>query len=225
MCFGCCCRPQDKCGKLPIIRNPINHALLGLIENCDENFKDERDGLEHLCIHDGELETLIYLLNDPDRIAYRKGNNQPSFYYNLFRGLCSMIIKDQYPKEVVTLFIDRLKTELEFPLYIEIDRIGIIRSIELFELDIQTIIFSYCRWELQNHNIEFMASFPFENGEDLMRNLRWFLGTKGKRSVIPQWITRKMCAWMNCIKRKRLISFLNEEIFEDLSESIVSYHG
>jgi hypothetical protein len=226
MCLGCCCRLEDKCGKLPIIRNPINHALLGLMENSDENFRDERDSLEHLCIHYGDLETLIYLLNDPDRIAYRKGKKRSLFYYNLFRGLCSMIIKNQYPKDVIDLFIDRLKNELIFPLYIQLEFIGIIRSVELFELDLQTIIFMLCRHGKDKGylNTEFMASFPFEDGENLLKNQRWFLQIKKQRLALPQWIIRKICSWMNRTRRRMLISLLNEEVYNDLSKSIVSYN-
>jgi hypothetical protein len=221
MCFGCCCRLSDKCGKLPIIRNPINHALLGLIENHDENFdlQGHQEDLEHLCVHHGELETLIYLLNDPNRMAYRKSNESKFFHYSLFRGLCSMIIKNQYPGEVIDLFIDRLKNELTFPVYIQSEYIGVIRNADRFELDLQIIISRQMRWEIENDllKIEFMASFPFDDMIDL-QNIQIFLLDR------PKWIMRKMRAWMIRTKRRMLISLLNEEIYNDLSNLIVKYN-
>jgi hypothetical protein len=216
MCFICCVKSTDWCGYLQATYHPINHGFLGLIENDSPYFKDERDALEHICIHNGEFNTLIYLLNDPNRIAYRKGHRSDFFYYSLFRGLCSIIAKNQYPKDVVSLFIDRLKNELTFPQYIKSDFIGVIRSVELFELDLQTIISKLCCEEDDLRNIKFIASFPFHIEEDLLKKQRFLLDR-------PQWIMRKMCAWMIRAKRRILISLLNEEIYNDLSNVIVKY--
>jgi hypothetical protein len=216
MCFRCCANGANKCGKLPIILVPINHVLLGLIENNDENFIVERDSLEHICIHRGELETLIYLLNDPNRIVYRKGHRSEFFYYELFRGLCSMIANNQYPRDVIDLFINRLKSELVFPQYIRQDFIGVIRSVDQFELDLQTIIFKLCCERDGLRDIQFMASFPFDDKQDLLKKQRYLLDR-------PQWIIRKMCAWMIRARRRMLISLLNEEIYNDFSNVIIRY--
>jgi hypothetical protein len=219
MCFGCCTRLADGCGKLPIVPHPINHCIIGLIEG-DEYLEDMRDNLEHYCVHHGELETLVYLLNDPSRIAYRKGNRSYLFYYNLLRGLCSMIIKNEFPEDVIDLFIDRLKNELIFPHYIgDNSSFGIIRSAELFEFDLQILVSRLTRHQDENRisNIEFMASFPFINANDLHNNVRWIL-------AIPKQIIRKMYAWRARTKRRMVISLLNGELYNDLSKSITVYN-
>lgn len=220
MCFGCCTRLGDKCGNLPAVPYPINHGIIGLIENKDEYLQDIRDNLEHSCVHHGELETLVYLLNDPNRIAYRKGNRSYMFYYNLFRGLCSMIMKNKFPRDVIDLFIDRVKNELTFPQYIGVPKpFGIIRSVELFEFDLQVTIsyFIHPGDEDIINNIEFMISFPFIEAENLQDNVGWVL-------KIPKRIICRMCSWMIRAKHKMLISLLNKELYNDLSESIVKYN-
>jgi hypothetical protein len=126
--------------------------------------------------------------------------------------------KKSISKEVIDLFIDRLKNELTFPVYIQPEYIGVIRNVDKFVLDLQIIISRQMRWEIENDllKIEFMASFPFDDMINL-QNIQIFLLDR------PQWIMRKMRAWMTRAKRRMLISLLNEEIYNDLSKVIATY--
>ena len=62
MCIGCCIK--NSCGSTPYPDLPVNFSIIALIENETENedIQANRENLEHLCVHDGEVETLKYLL-------------------------------------------------------------------------------------------------------------------------------------------------------------------
>lgn len=131
-----------------------------------------------------------------------------------------MIIKNEFPEDVIDLFIDRLKNELIFPLYIgEGLSFSVIRSAELFEFDLQILVSRFIRHQDENRisNIEFMASFPFFKANDLHNNVRWIL-------AVPKQIIRKMYAWRARTKRRMVISLLNGQLYNDLSKSIAVYN-
>jgi len=160
MCLGCCTRLNDACGRNPKSDLPIDLEILSLIDNNinTEKIQDRRDNLEHECVHYGKIETLRYLLKDEKRSLYRRGKRSDLFYYNLFRGLCTILIKGRYPEDVVSLFMNTIKHELSYPQFI-FQWTGVIRSAESFELDMQTIISKMFWYSEHKMEIEFLRSF------------------------------------------------------------------
>lgn len=192
MCFGCCSRLEDKCGSSPKLDIPVDLEILALIENesDDQEIQDRCDNLEHQCVHEGKVETLKYLLKDEKRSLYRRGKRSDLFYYDLFRGLICMIVKNKFPHDVITLFVNTVKSELTYPQAITLENIGVIRTAESFELDLQTIAYyKFYRYLYESDGdkpkpeIEFLKSFlQREDREQLYKNQKELLSIAKNQS-------------------------------------------
>jgi hypothetical protein len=217
MCFGCCV--SKICGVVHQDDISDDEHIQKLIDNEEDEQQSDRENLEHWCVHHGKIKALEFLLKNRRRRAYRRGQHHSEyFYYNLFRGLCAAITRNQFPSNVLKLFIERIKSDITYPQPIIIEKIGIIRSVDTFEDDLRTILCDFLR---NRHSTVEIVEIPFLGSITMSQY-------SGSRKIhrqliqISTKILRKMKKWPLRIRQKFINKELTFHVCKDLSNLITA---